>query len=408
MEEADTIVVGGGAAGMMAAISAAVLNRPVVLLESNRSLGRKILISGNGRCNLTNSDADRPSHYHGHSPHFIRAVLEKYCVAEALGFFSELGIETKEEKRGRLFPLSDQAQSVVDVLQDRMLSLGIEVLTEALVSSLEPGDGLRLSTADGRRWRSRRIIMASGGISLAKLGANRSGLDMAIGLGHSCTDLHPGLVPLVSPDPGLRRMHGVKIRAEVSAALSPKVTLVDTDDLLFAKYGVSGFSVLNLSVQLVEALAAGPIELRVNLFPGRSPEQMSEILSKRWEQNPHRSLLLSFAGMLSSKLVPPLLERIDLEPDASVARVTKAQRWKVAQLLTSLPVVVSEPRPFDFAEVTVGGIRTSEIDPETLESYLVPGLYFAGEMLDVQGDLGGYNFQWAWASGQLAGQGRGT
>ena len=406
MQEANTIIIGGGAAGMMAAISAAARCDRVVLMESNRQLGRKILISGNGRCNLTNVDGDRVAHYHGRNPHFIRGVLEKFSVDDALRFFSDLGVVTKEEKRGRLFPTSDQAQSVVDLFEDHLESIGVEVVREARVTSLEPGDTHQLSTADGRTMRAERLVMASGGISLAKLGANCSGLEIAVALGHTCTELYPGLVPLVSQDRQLHQMHGAKVTAEVAATVLNR-TIVDTDDLLFAKYGVSGFTVLNLSVQLVEALARGPVELRVNLFPGKSAEQISEILKDRWERNPHRSLLLSFAGMLTGKVAAPLLEKIDLESQSRVDRVTKAQRWKLAKALTSLPVVVTEPRPFDYAEVTVGGIETGEINPETLESYIVPGLYFSGEMLDVQGDLGGYNFQWAWASGHLAGQGRG-
>lgn len=404
--EHDTIVVGGGAAGIMAAISAATTGARVALVESNRQPGRKILISGNGRCNLTNVDADQIAHYHSGKPRFITPVLEKFSVADALDFFFDLGVVTKEEKRGRLFPTSDQAQSVVDLLLDRLAELGVEVICGTQVTQLSNTDGLQVKGTDGIYRRARRVVLASGGISLAKLGANRSGIELATALGHSCTELYPGLVPLVSSDPYLHRMHGVKVTARVQATVGRGRTLVDTDDLLFTKYGVSGFTILNLSVQLVEAMAAGPVELDINLLPGYKAEQVSELLLERWRRHPHRSLLLSFAGMLSTKLAGPLLERIGMEPQAQVSTVTKAQRWQLAQGLTALPVTVSEPRPFDHAEVTVGGIETSEIDPQTLESYLVSGLYFAGEMLDVQGDLGGYNFQWAWASGHLAGEGR--
>ena len=405
MQDAQTIVVGGGAAGMMAAISAAAQGERVTVLEANRQLGRKILISGNGRCNLTNLDGDRVVHYHGENPHFIRGVLEKFTVEETLRFFSDMGVVTREEKRGRLFPTSDQAQSVVDLFADRLEVLGVDVVKQAPVSALKLDGDFSLSIAHGRTLRARRVVLASGGISLAKLGANRSGLDMAVAIGHTCTDLHPGLVPLVSPDSYLHRMQGAKLTAAVAAVIHNR-TIVDTDDLLFAKYGVSGFTILNLSVQVVKALASGPMELKVNMLPGKSTEQVSEVLKERWQNNPHHSLLLSFAGMLSSKVVAPLLEKSELAPEMRVARVSKAQRWKLAKMLTSLPIVVTGPRPFDYAEVTVGGIETGEVNPETLESYIAPGLYFAGEMLDVQGDLGGYNFQWAWSSGQLAGQGR--
>ena len=404
MSALQTLVIGGGAAGMMAAVSAARLGEEVVLLEGNQQLGRKILISGNGRCNLTNVDADSPLHYHGGNPRFVRPVLKKYPLRQTLAFFADLGIEIREEKRGRFFPCSDQARSVLEVLEDRLQVLGVKVMRGIKVTSLERMEEFHVGTADGRRWKAERVIMTSGGSSASKLGADRSGLELAVGLGHSCTPLYPGLVPLVSPDPYVRRMQGVKVRAEVSAALSKGLTIVDTDDLLLTRYGVSGFTILNLSARLVPLLAEEPREIQVNLFPGKSSEQVSEMLKGRWQKNPHRSLEMSFSGLLSSKLVIPFLERFDLPRQRRVDQLAKAQRWHLARALTNWPIVVTEPRPFDFAEVTIGGISTAEIDADTLESYLVPGLYFAGEMVDVHGDLGGFNFQWAWSSGHVAGQ----
>ena len=404
MSAFQTLVIGGGAAGMMAAVSAARLGEKVVLLEGNPRLGRKILISGNGRCNLTNVDADSPRHYHGGNPRFVRPALKKYPLRQTLGFFADLGIETREEKRGRLFPLSDQAGSVVEVLEDCLKVLGVEVVRGAKVTFLERMEEFHVGSGDGRRWKAERIIMASGGSSASRLGADRSGLELAVGLGHSCTSLYPGLVPLVSPDPYVRRMQGVKVRAEVSTTLSERLTIVDTDDLLLTRYGVSGFTILNLSVQLVPLLAEGPREIQVNLFPGKSSEQVSEMLKERWQKNPHRSLEMSFAGLLSSKLVHPFLERFDLPGQRRVDQLAKAQRWHLARALTNWPIMVTQPRPFDYAEVTIGGIHTAEIDADSLESYLVPGLYFAGEVVDVHGDLGGFNFQWAWSSGYVAGQ----
>ncbi|MEW6751303.1 MAG: NAD(P)/FAD-dependent oxidoreductase [Candidatus Latescibacterota bacterium] len=408
MEIADTVIVGGGAAGLMAAWSAARRGGRVVLLEGGSRIGRKILISGNGRCNLTNRSADAPEHYHSGRPRFVIAALRCLPVARTLDLFGELGIETREEKRGRLFPLSDQAQAVIDVLLDRLALVGVEVVTDAKVCSLARDEVFRLATVSGRRWRAGRVVLASGGVSLPKLGADRSGIDLAVSLGHTCTELWPGLVPLVSADPFVRRMQGVKVWAEVSAPLERGQTAKDTDDLLFTPYGLSGFTVLNLSARLVPLLARGPRPLHIGLFPGRTPEQVSEVLRARWERNPHRSLAVSFSGLLSSKLVVPFLERWGLPAQQRVDRLSRAQRWHLAQALTCWPVEVSGPRSFAHAEVTVGGIRTEEVDPETLESRRVPGLYLAGEMLDVQGDLGGYNFQWAWSSGYLAGQGLGS
>ena len=199
-------------------------------------------------------------------------------------------------------------------------------------------------------------------------------------------------------------MQGVKVQAEVEALLPGRQKIRDTDDLLFAQYGVSGFSILNLSARIVPHLQSGPVELRVNLFPARSPEEISELLMERWLQNPHRSLEMSFAGLLNGKLVRHFLEKTGFSGEVVVAELSKLERWRLAQALTSWPIIVHRPRPFDHAEVTIGGVCTDAVNPHTLESYIAPGLYFAGEMLEVHGDLGGYNFQWAWASGTLAGK----
>lgn len=392
---------------MLAAIVAAESGERVTLLEGSEKLGRKILISGNGRCNLTNRAADDLRHYHGTHPRFVRRALEQFRLQETLAFFADLGIEFREEKRQRLFPVSDQAQSVVDLLADRMRCLGVRVKTKAkVVSMVRAPDASRFAVrvAAGPRYTAARVILASGGVSLARLGADRSGLDLAVNMGHRLTDLKPGLVPLLSPEQYVARMQGLKVRAEVRVALAGGREAVDTDDLLFTKYGVSGFAILNLSARLVPELGARRAVLRVNFFPGRSPEAISELLKARWQRHPHRSLALSFAGLLSSKLVRPLLSHLGFDAAQPVEQLGKGARWQLAQHLTNWPIAVSGPRPFDYAEVTIGGVRTEDINPDTLESFLVPGLYFAGEMVDIHADLGGFNFQWAWASGVLAGR----
>ena len=404
----DTIVVGGGAAGMMAAIVAAEAGERVVLLEGSGKLGRKILISGNGRCNLTNLGADDLRHYHGTHPHFARTALDQFHLEDTLSFFGDLGIEFREEKRRRLFPMSDQAHSVVDLLEDKMRGCGVEIETATKIIKMERDGCFVVWATDGRRFEGERVILASGGMSLARLGADRTGMDMAVASGHRLTPIEPGLVPLISPEKYLARLQGVKLRAEVSFASAGGRRISDTDDLLIAKYGVSGFTILNLSARLVPQLRGGPVELRVNLFPDQSPEAISEKLQQRWQRHPHRTLALSFAGLLSAKLVRPLLRHWGYDLDRPVGKIDKKTRWHLAQQLTSWPISVSGPRPFDYAEVTIGGINTADINPETMESHLVPGLYFAGEMVDIHADLGGFNFQWAWASGVMAGRRHGS
>lgn len=404
----DAIVVGGGAAGMMAAITAARCGWRVALLEAGTKLGRKILVSGNGRCNLTNVDADEIRHYHGGNARFASAALERFPVADTLAFFGQLGVETREESRGRLFPLSDQARSIVAVLVDALEQAGVRVLMETRVVRLEVcREQLEVQSADGRRWRAPKVAMASGGPSAARLNADASGMDIAGRLGHERTALLPGLVPLVSPDVQVQRMRGARVRARVSIRTG-RSRVTDTGELLFTPYGLSGPPILNLSTRLVPLLAHGPQQLDVDFFPGRSPEQLSEMLRDRWAANPHRGLAQSFAGLMSDRVVDPLLRSLGLPPGEQVSRLTKTQRWVLACGLHAWPVRITGPRSLDYAEVTIGGLHTDQVDSHSLQSHLVPGLYFAGEMLDVHGDLGGYNLQWAWSSGWVAGQGEGT
>lgn len=409
-ERCKTLVIGGGAAGMMAAIqAAAAAPGRVILLEGSRELGRKILISGNGRCNLLNVDGDDPAHYHGTHPRFVRPALAAFGVQESLQFFTDLGIETRQEKRGRLFPRSDQARSVVNVLADCLQASNVQVHTNARARTLQPdeGGGFTVVGDAGAVWVAEQVVLCSGGLSVPKLGADDSGMVLAESLGHSRTALYPGLVALESSDPWVRRMQGVRTWARVQAQPG-KATVVDTDDLLFAKYGVSGFTILNLSARIVQHLReSGPLELTVSLLPERTAEQVSELLQARWLRHPHRDLALSLAGLLHEKIARALLDKAGLDAQAPVAGISRRQRWDLARLLTEWSIQVTGPRDFEYAEVTVGGIRTDEVDPHSLQSYVAPGLFFAGEMVDVHGDLGGYNFQWAWSSGFVAGRNAG-
>lgn len=404
----DTAVLGGGAAGLVAAISAATEGRKVVLFEKGDRLGKKILISGNGRCNITNRTADDVRHYHGAPPPFIQSVLSYLPLSQTLSFFSDLGIEVHEEKRGRLFPQSNQAQSVVDVLADRLQQLGVKICLNTEISAINKADYFRLETTEGKVYHAERLIMASGGISAGKMGANGRGMEMAAHLGHEMTELKPGLVALESKEKYLRSMQGVKIVAEVEPDIPGKNRVIDCDDLLIASYGVSGFTVLSLSARVVPQLKDGPVNLRVNLFPGKSARNISDMLRERWGKNPHRSLEMSFTGLLNKKLVRSLLKHGAFDGEQVVGNINEQTRNNIASLLTEWLIPVHKPRDFEYAEVTIGGIKTGAINPGTLESYVTSGLYFAGEMLEVYGDLGGFNFQWAWASGMLAGKGLGN
>jgi predicted Rossmann fold flavoprotein len=399
----EVAVVGGGAAGLMAAISAALQGRSVVLLEGNQRLGRKILISGNGRCNLTNEDADAPEHYHGAYPDFVSAVLRRYTVADTLGFFADMGLECKSGTLGRLFPVTDQASSVLNLLEDRLIALGVQIVTDSKIMALRLGRRFELETNRGVVWMADRVILATGGVSVPKLGADSSGMQMAVDLGHIQTPLYPGLVPLCGGDKHIRSMHGAKVHAALSVTAPTGKVYGDEGDLLFTNYGISGLAVLNLSARIVPHLQKSNLQCVANLFPGHSPEVVSSRLKERWTRNGHQSVVLSLSSMVPDRIAKGILELLQIRGETPVSELPKAARWQIASTLTGLSVEVREPRPFEFAEVTIGGIKSGDVDPNTMESKLVPGVYLAGEMLNVHGDLGGYNFQWAWSSGFIAG-----
>ncbi len=389
---------------MMAAISAAQCGRQVVLLEAGSRLGRKILVSGDGRCNLTNVDADSARHYHGGRPPLARHVLRQFSVAATLALFRSLGVETQEESRGRLFPRSGQARSIVAVLADRLAVSGVRTVLEARVHRVRSLAGAFELDSSAGTWHGRRVVFATGGPSAPQLGADRSGIDLLGQLEHRVTELLPGLVPLVSPDPWVRRTQGARVHATVSVERDGACPVADSGELLFTSYGISGLAVLNLSLLLVPLLRGSPREVVVDLFPGSSCEELSESLKRRWQDNPHRTLAASFLGLLADRVAAARIGSLGLSPSAPVRDLTKQERWRLAAGLHAWRIPVTGPRSWEQAEVTIGGIQTREVHPETLESHRVPGLYLAGEMLDVHGDLGGYNLQWAWSSGWVAGR----
>jgi predicted Rossmann fold flavoprotein len=390
----------------MAAIVAADRGDRVTLLEKNAKLGRKILISGNGRCNVMNLDPD-PGHFHGGNPHFPRHALSAFTVEETLRFFRDLGIETRVENRGRVFPASNQAASVVDLLEDRALRAGVRIVMEADAADLWKDGGFRVRAADGRVFGADRVVLTTGGTTAPSLGGSDDGIRMACRLGHRCTPTFPGLTPLETERSALHKLQGVRVTVAAEALADGRVVKSDEWELLFRFYGLSGPVILNLSEAVAPLISEHPVAVRVNFFPGFNADALDDFLRERWGRHPHRTAAFSFTGVLPDKVPPVLLPLVGVSPDQRAGEVSARVRRRIAERLTAWEVRVLGTRPFAEAEVMVGGIVTDDVDPRTLESRLVPGLFFAGEMLDVHGDLGGFNFQWAWSSGWVCGRGGG-
>ena len=400
------IVVGGGAAGMMAAISAARHGAPVLVLERLQRVGKKILATGNGRCNYTNVDQDL-RHYHGADPNFAVPSFREFDLARTLAFFEELGIVPwVEEENGKLFPASQQASAVLDVLRYEMDELGVEVVCEANTSQVvRQGPGFRCVCTDGRTFDGRRVVLTAGGKAAPALGTDGGGFRIAAALGHHIERVFPTLVQVTLDAPYLAHLAGVRFDGEVRALLDGNLRRAERGEILFTAYGASGPPVYQVSRIASEFGEQGRVEFQFDLFPDASAEEVGQTISRRFATNPRKSAEFSFVGLLNKKLIAVILREAGVsDVERPCGGLAPDEVARIAAVLKSWHFRCTGTQSWMHCESTAGGVSVREVNPHTLESRLVPGLYLAGEVLDVDGDLGGYNFQWAWSSGWVAGR----
>ncbi len=381
----DVAVIGAGSAGIMAAITASRMGNRVVLVERNPQIGRKLLATGNGRCNLTNArvTADR---YHGSDREFIETVLDAFDHVATMRFFEALGLLLKEEDNGRVFPRTNQAASVVKVLRLELRRTGVHVMLDAQVKAIRRAASWEVSMLDGARVAAERLIVATGGRAAHHFGSTGDGLYWAEKLGHTLTPIHAALVPMETVETWPKDAQGTKVDAAVRATTDGRTIGEASGDVHFASYGVSGPAVMALARAVAPLLASSRVTLHIDLFPDMTEAQLREIVARHAD----RTLQDVLVGLVPSGLIP-VVARFAGGMDA------------VPSVLKNLTLTVSQLRRLKEAQVTAGGITADEIDPRTLESRLLPGLHFAGEVLDVDGDSGGFNLQWAWSSGYVAG-----
>ncbi|MCX6554423.1 MAG: NAD(P)/FAD-dependent oxidoreductase [Candidatus Aminicenantes bacterium] len=404
-ENQRLFVIGGGSSGMMAALSAARRGPAVILLERKDRVGRKLLATGNGRCNLTNIDSSL-SRFHGGDSAFIAAVLSRLPAASVIDFFEELGISCQAEGEGRIYPRSDQASAVLDVLRWELERLQVEVRTGHEVRAIvRKGRGFALQLAAGGELRAERVVLACGGMAGPQFGSDGSGLRLAAALGHRLVDPVAALVPLRLRTDFLRKLKGVSFAAYGEVRCGNEVLRGEQGEFLFTDSGISGPPVLQLSGTAARALKANKEPCIVlDLFPAMSLEELAFALEVRFRCQGHKSIADGLVGLLHKRLIPVILSAAGID-DHSLpgAAITAAARLGLARILKGWSLPVSGTMPWPEAQVTAGGIALDEVNPETLESRIVPGLFFCGEILDVDGDCGGFNLQWAWSSGWLAG-----
>ncbi len=395
-------VIGAGASGMTAALTAARLGHEVTLYERQARVGRKLMATGNGRCNLTNTGAG-PSNYHGEAPDFVRPALEAFPSEAALDFFRGLGLLAREEWGGRVYPLSNSANSVVDVLRQALDAAGVELIAGDRVRELRrAGSGYSVTTESGDKRSFDAVVVACGGLAGEKLGGGRDGYELLKALGHTRTALRPALVQITTEPMYPRSLKGIKADCALRVLSRGRLLASSCGELLFTETGVSGPAAFDVSRAVSEAGDA-KMELEIDFLRDYTSEEVLAHLQNRVKTAPELPASELLTGSVHNRLGRMLIKYADVEAAAPLSALSERELRTVAAACKRFKLPVRGTEGFANAQVTAGGIRTSEFDPRTLESRLCPRLFACGEVLDIDGDCGGYNLQWAWSSGVLAG-----
>ena len=373
-------------------------NTQIVLMERQARLGKKLSATGNGRCNLSNIHASQGG-YHGDDRHFHEYALNQYPPSETLQWFSSLGLYTVTEPSGKVYPYSDQANSVVDVLRFSLERPNIQVLTDFEVQKVKKDGDVFHVTAKSETLEFDRLIIACGGLAGTKLGGTMSGYKLLRSFGHKCTKLRPTLVQVKTSWPGVSALKGVRANCKAVIYQNGRLHRGSEGEIQFTEFGLSGPVIYEISRDACQG--GGEWECTLDFLPDISSDALASLLEKR-KSSPLTAEEL-FTGILHNRLGRVIVKEAGIRGNLPICDLREDQLFDAVALAKGFTVGLTEPLGMDAAQVTAGGIVTNEFDPETMQSKLVPGLYACGEVLDVAGDCGGYNLQWAWSSGRLAG-----
>ncbi|MBQ3866842.1 MAG: NAD(P)/FAD-dependent oxidoreductase [Clostridia bacterium] len=396
-------VVGGGAAGLLAAAAAASAGACVTVLEKNERAGRKLRITGKGRCNVTcAADPAAMQEKIVRGARFLRTALYAFPPSETVRFFEAAGVPLKEERGGRIFPVSDNAHDVADALLREAKAAGASVRRGNVTAVEKTADGF-LVRCGREALAFDRVILATGGASYPGTGSTGDGYGFARALGHRINEPQPSLIPLITEGDLAGRLAGLSLKnAAITVKDGKKIVYRAFGELLFTHFGLSGPIVLSASARM--DLAPGRTHsLFIDLKPALDRETLDRRILRDLGESANRDLVNAVSGLYPRKLILPLLEEAGLDPRKKANEVTRAERARLLEITKALPFTVTGARPLAEAIVTRGGAELSEVDPRTMESRIVPGLYFAGEILDADAETGGFNLQIAWATGRLAG-----
>ncbi len=411
----EIIIVGGGASGLMAAIVAArsikavmskatdMPNKKVTILEHKDKVGKKILATGNGRCNYTNSFMDT-SCFRSDNIDFVNEALDKFSYEETVDFFMNLGVLPKEIK-GYIYPNSEQALSVLKALELEAIELGVNIVCDIDVSNIKKtNDNFIIQTSSGK-YTCKQVILATGGCSSPNLGSDGSGLRIAKNLGHRIIKPLPALVQLRSDEKYFKMIAGVRVDGHIGVYVNDELITSELGELQFTKYGVSGIPILQTSRFVSKALdQSKKVMLKIDLLADFDWKATMDLLENRIHINSYKNMEELFYGLFNNKLVLCILKRTGISEKLLCKNIEKKQLINLVNMVKSFNVTINGTNSFDQSQVTAGGVDTSQVDPDTMESRIIKGLYFCGEILDVDGTCGGYNLQWAWSSGYLAGR----
>lgn len=400
----DLIIVGGGASGLFAAINAKDLGLDVAIIESNDRVGKKILTTGNGRCNISNNTISFPFfNYHSENSGFFTKALSSLSVEDTKNIFLSLGLPIIELKNGKLYPKSLQASSVVDILRLALEDRSIPLYTECKVKSIHKDKKFKLSTSneDKKLFTCNKLILACGGKSAVKTGSDGTGYNLAKSLGHSIINTIPGIVQLKLNSPYLKSISGVKFDGFATLLVDDEPIRKEFGEILFTDYGISGPPILQLSGHASKALLNNKkVEILVDMMPEEDHKEIENFIECHFGLLSHRPVIDSLIGVVNKKLIPTILKASNITNlHMPCYELTWEDKKNLINVLKSWKFTCVDTNGFNQAQVTIGGINTKEVNSDTLESKLVKNLYFSGEILDVDGDCGGFNLQWAWSSG---------
>jgi predicted Rossmann fold flavoprotein len=399
----DIIIIGGGAAGCFAAVNAARYGKTVLVFEKNEKLGRKLRITGKGRCNVTNnSSAEEHMRNIPVNPRFLYSSFASFDAECTMNFFEELGVPLKTERGNRVFPVSDNANDIADALAHEMKNLGVKVIQKRVTKILTENGAVCGVKAGGEEYRCNSVLIACGGKSYPATGSTGDGYTLAQELGHTVTELKPSLVPLTSPDRFCAELMGLSLR-NVTLTLydREKPIYSELGEMLFTHFGLSGPLVLSASSHIRD-MQPDRYSIKIDLKPALDAEQLDARIQRDFAENLNRDFINGIRKLLPAKLIPVAVKLSGIDPEQKVNGITKEQRRKFGELLKAFPVRVSGFRPIDEAIITSGGVSVKEISPKTMESKLVPGLFFAGEVIDVDAYTGGFNLQIAFSTAYAA------